>query len=435
MGIHGENMQVVEDPTQVKALVEKEYDRTGGIFQLAPTWVGRPGIIVPGRRLKLKDIYMSRNVAVNERWLASVTYADNGQYNKDCPPDHGYSYMIIDDKKVMLRRALELCGELLLGAGDRRWNVLSKFFDNWGRIPHHLHPCEDHVRHGLSGKPESYYFPLELNMNPNAFPATPFGVDRSYSDAQILSYLRQYFQGDNRLTDMANTINLVAGTGWFMPPCTLHAPGSLVTYELQASSDVTCIPESRVGDMVMPADLVDRDIPVSFEKDGEEAVYRYVLSMIRCPNSGNADNFRQEYFRPPVNVRDEDAGRQEYVIYRTGKASDRRNRDLYSAKHTTVRSKGSFALEENAPFGVIVLAGHGALQVEGKEPLAIESASIYHSRTQIGADECFVAAGAARRLSVHCASAEDLSLYQHFASDSNSDATELDIPEFLLFGR
>ena len=58
----------------------EEIERTGGIFRLAPAWVGRPGIIQPGRRIRLYDDYLRQDVAVNERWLASVTYADNGVY-------------------------------------------------------------------------------------------------------------------------------------------------------------------------------------------------------------------------------------------------------------------------------------------------------------------------------------------------------------------
>jgi hypothetical protein len=420
------------DPAKIRSLVEKEYERTGGVFRLAPTWVGRPGIVIPGRRIKLGDDYLSQDVAVNERWLASVTYADNGAYNRVCPPDHGLSYLVIGDSRVQLKQALEACGELLLGKG-REWDVLPKFFDNWHRIPNHLHPCGEHCAPGLTGKPESYYFPEELNMNRNAFPSSPFGVDPTFSDEQVLSYLRQYFKGDNRLTDLGNTINLLPGTGWFMPPCTLHAPGSLVTYELQAASDVTCIPESRVNDMVMPSDLVDRDIPVKIDKQGMEAVCQYILSMLRCRNSGNTDNFRKEYFRPPVRVRRGEEGSQSFVIYRTGRSGSPESPDLYSAKKTVVAASCSLALQENTAFGAVVLSGHGTVRVPGLEPLPIESASMFPSRDSLGGDEFFVASDAARQLQLECASVEELHVYQHFASGSNPEARSLKIPEYRPF--
>ena len=40
------------------------------------------------------------------------------------------------------------------------WPVYSKFFDNMGPIPHHMHQSDKHAALvGQQGKPESYYFP------------------------------------------------------------------------------------------------------------------------------------------------------------------------------------------------------------------------------------------------------------------------------------
>jgi hypothetical protein len=425
-------LKVERGEKTVRDLIEREYDRTGGVFRLAPAWVGRPQIIIPGRRIKLRDDYISQDVAVNERWLASVTYADNGVWNKVCPEDHGLSYVVIGEARVLLRDAISACGELLLGKG-RAWDVLPKFFDNWHRIPHHLHPCQAHCSPGLVGKPESYYFPEELNVDRNAFPATPMGVDPAYSDRQVMNYLLHYFKGDNRLTDLANTINLIPGTGWFMPPCTLHAPGSLVTYELQAASDVSCIPESRVNDMVMPPDLVDRDIPVKIAKDGFEKVCAYILGMIRCPSSGNGENFRREFFRPPVKVMDTTEAAQSFIIYRTGKASHANNPDLYSAKKTVVTTGRRAELSERAAFGAIVLGGHGQIGVKGKEALPVGAVSLFPTRDTLGGDEFFVAAGAAAGFRLSSEGMEDLRVYPHFASGANPGAGALPVPEFLPF--
>ena len=422
-------MKRITNRQQIQEIVEREIEKTGGIFRLKPAWVARPGIVQPGRRIKLKDDYMAQDLAVNERWLASTTYADNGVYNKICPEDHGLSYIVVEEGKIMLRDALEICaGQMLEG---RPWDVLPKFFDNWHRIPFHMHPCQEHVKEGLKGKPESYHFPLELNMDKNAFPSTPMGVDPFYTDDQITGYLKAYFEGDNRLTDLANTINLVPGTGYFMPPCTLHAPGSLVTYELQAASDVSCIPESRVNDMCMPVDMIDRDLPVTIQEDGYEKVCGHMLSMIQCKNAGNSENFRKEYFRPPVEVFSNENARQDFVIYRCGKASETENDDLYSAKRTSVY--GETGLNEKAAFGAIVLRGSGEIYVEGKQRFKIESASMYESREDVFEDEFFVAACAAKQLKVTSFSREPLTFYQHFASQSNEQAKSVEIPEFQYF--
>jgi len=44
-------MKRLTKESQIRQAIEAEYDRTGGIFRLAPCWVGRPGTIIPGRRI------------------------------------------------------------------------------------------------------------------------------------------------------------------------------------------------------------------------------------------------------------------------------------------------------------------------------------------------------------------------------------------------
>ncbi len=427
-----EIMKIEKETDKIKNIVSAEMSRTGGIFKLAPAWVGRPGIIFPGNRLKLNDIYICRDVAVNERWLASVTYAENGIYNKVCPPDHGLSYVITGDTKFLLKDAIKAEEDIILGE-NKKWDVLSKFFDNRNRIPNHLHPCDNHAAKGLKGKPESYYFPEELNINRNDFPLSYFGVDPYFSDRQILNYLNNFFKGDNRLTDISNGINLIPGTGYYMPPCTLHAPGSLVTYELQAASDITCIPESRVNDLVMPDDLIDVHIPVSIKEDGMKKTFEYILEMLRCPDSGNGENFRMEYFRPPVEIFSSAEGEQHFTIYRTGKAGCDKNNDYYSSKRTTVYSGKTLQLSENAAFGLIVLRGTGKVCVPGNKSVYIESASMFASRDNAGADEMFICYDAAKKVEFTNTGVEPLSFLQHFASDSNPYAAGLEVPEFLIF--
>lgn len=409
---------------EIREAIQAEHDRTGGIFCLKPCWVGRPQIIVPGRRIKLLDDYMSQDVVVNERWLSSVTYADNGVYNKVCPEDHGLSYIVIGDSLIMLKNAVEVCKDLLLGP-NHKWDILPKFFDNWGRIPNHIHPCDHHVAPGLLGKPESYFFPVELNISRNSFPCTYFGVDPAYTGKDILKYLKGYFKGNNDISHLSNGINLTPGTGWYLPPCTLHAPGSLVTYEVQTASDVSCIPESRVNDTVMPPDLLDRDLPVKVATDGEDKVFEYILDMIKCPGSGNFHNFRKEYYRIPVTIANENGNRQDFVMYGCGKTSDKIKPDLYSAKNTVIAGRQSWRINEQAPFGFILLSGYGKISVPGKKPVEIAATSVYHTRDEMGADELFISQPAAEKLELTCSSMERMSFYQHFPSNSNPEAAKM----------
>ena len=92
-----------------------------------------------------------------------------------------------------------------------------------------------------------------------------------------------------------------------------------------------------------------------------------------------------------------------------------------------------FSLAEKAAFGAIVLRGHGRIFVEGKEPVEIESVSMFDTREDCFADEFFVAPGAAKQLVAESRGGEPLAFYQHFASDSNPEAASLDIPEYIRF--
>ena len=81
-----------------------------------------------------------------------------------------------------LRDAIELEGPRLVGPAIweryRRWPVYSKFFDNLGPIPHHMHQNNAQAALvGQQGKPESYYFPPQLNAVGNSFPYTFFGLE------------------------------------------------------------------------------------------------------------------------------------------------------------------------------------------------------------------------------------------------------------------
>jgi hypothetical protein len=121
-----------------------------GIFRLTPTWVPR-SFCRPGKRIKLhpSDYYAlgTAHGGIDERWFASTTHAENGP---GTPEDEGLSYIILDDgEKVLLKEAVdELKGQVI---GDVLWNkyhgwaMFSKFFDNLGPLPHHIHHRDQHA--------------------------------------------------------------------------------------------------------------------------------------------------------------------------------------------------------------------------------------------------------------------------------------------------
>src|SRR3954471_1441398 len=143
-----------------------------GLLRLEPAWVPR-AFMHPGRRLRLHpdDLYAygARRGGINERWFSSTTNADNGP---GTPADEGLSYVRANGSRFLLKEAVEQAGDLLLGkeaiARDKGWNLLCKFFDNMGPIPHHMHQDDAAAaRVGRRGKPEAYYFPPQYNPTDN----------------------------------------------------------------------------------------------------------------------------------------------------------------------------------------------------------------------------------------------------------------------------
>ena len=75
----------------------------------------------------------------------------------------GVSYVIIGNERFTLRKAVEDTGKTLVGADIwnkyGRWPVYSKFFDNMGPIPHHMHQSEAQAKLiGQEGKPETEFY-------------------------------------------------------------------------------------------------------------------------------------------------------------------------------------------------------------------------------------------------------------------------------------
>src|ERR1700746_4044961 len=151
----------------VGQLLQRPLHAGEGLLRLTPTWVPR-SFLHPGKRIKLHpdDWYAfgAHRGGIDERWFASTTEAANdGRV-----PDEGLSYVVVDGERFTLRQAVADCGATLVGAKlwkkYGRWPVYSKFFDNMGPIPHHMHQSEKQTKLvGQESKPEPYYLPPETN--------------------------------------------------------------------------------------------------------------------------------------------------------------------------------------------------------------------------------------------------------------------------------
>src|SRR5258708_2942644 len=289
-----------EAPAKADAnLLRQVLDAGAGLLRLAPTWVPR-SFLMPGRRIKLapQDVYAlgAHRGGIDERWFSSTTAAAS----EGAPTDEGISYVVHEGKRVFtLRDAVDLEGKQLVGPAiwDRyhRWPVYSKFFDNLGPIPHHMHQSNQQATLvGQQGKPESYYFPPQLNALGNNFPYTFFGLEPGTNKSDLRKCLENWNKGDNGILNLSKAYRLQPGTGWLVPPCILHAPGSLVTYEPQWGSDVFGMYQSMVEGRAVPWSLLTKDFPKDKHEDLD-----YLVDALDW--AGNVDpNFKDSHYLEPI---------------------------------------------------------------------------------------------------------------------------------------
>jgi hypothetical protein len=397
-----------------KSLLEKAVDHGNGVLRLAPCWVPR-SFCRPGKRIKLHpdDYYILglKRGGIDERWFASTTHADNGP---ETPGDEGLSYIVADaggKEKILLRDAVaELKGEII---GDALWNkyhrwpMFSKFFDNMGPLPHHIHHRAFHAaRVGQEGKPEMYFFPSQMNNHGGEFPFTFFGFNPGTTKEQVKECLINFSKGDNRLLDLSRCYKLTLDTGWDVPPGVMHAPGSLCTYEPQFASDVYAMYQSVLyGGQCVPEDLLWKDCPAE-----ERNNIDYLVEVIDWDL--NVDPlFYEKRFMPPVPVKPvkemEDQGYiEEWICYKC--------RDV-SAKRLTILPGKTVTIKDCAAYGFILIQGHGKLGVWDIEtPTLIR----YGQMTR---DEFFVTEPAAKRgIEIQNASEnEEIVILKHFAENSD----------------
>jgi hypothetical protein len=360
-------------------------DSGGGVLRLEPCWVPR-AFMHPGRRLRLHpdDLYAygAHRGGINERWFSSTTNADNGP---GTPPDEGLSYVRLPNgQRLLLKAAIDAAGDLLLGREtmerESGWNLLCKFFDNMGPIPHHMHQRDEHAQKvGRRGKPEAYYFPPQYNPTDNNYPHTFMGLEPGTTRDQVRRCLERWSAGDNGITYLSRAYRLERGTCWQIDPGILHAPGSLVTYEPQVNSDVFAMFQSEVEGRITPWELLVKDVPPDRQQDLD-----YIIDMLDWDANVNPRFAACHRHWPtpakPFAESEPEGYREQWVTYGTR---------WYSAKELTVLPKRTVTVKDAAAYGLILTQGHGTfggLQVS--TPAMIRFG-------QMTEDELFVTADAA----------------------------------------
>jgi hypothetical protein len=386
------------------SLAEKALEQGQGILRLAPNWVPR-SFCVPGRRIKLHpdDYYIlgGERGGIDERWLSSTTPAKNGPLTGE---NEGLSMVVANEgnstQQFLLKDAISELKDKLIGKRlwDQygAWPMYSKFFDNMGPLPHHIHHNDEKAALiGQAGKPEAYYFPPQLNNHGGDFPYTFMGIAPGTTREQIKECLVNFTKGDNKITAYSQAYKLEPGTGWDVPPGLLHAPGSLCTYEPQKASDVFAMYQSLVNEAIVPEVLLWNGTPK--ESIGD---YDALMDVIDWELNVDPNQF-QNRFMPPKLAANGEGYTENWVCYKS---------DAFSAKELTVAPGATVVIKDSAAYGIIVMQGHGKMGVWDIETPAL----IRYG--QLTNDEFFIseAAATAGVTIVNTSATDPIVMLKHF---------------------
>jgi len=382
-----------------------------GILRLAPTWVPR-SFCVPGRRIKLHpDDYFAlggERGGIDERWFSSAIRADNGPLTG---PDEGLSIVVgpsgegLPFDEVVGQLGADLIGERLW-AKYGAWTMYSKFFDNEGPLPFHVHQTDEMAQLvGRRGKPEAYYFPPQVNNHLGTAPFTFFGLAPGTAKEELKKRLAGFgHEGDNRITELSLAYRVKLGTGWDVPAGVLHAPASLCTYEPQVASDVFAMCESWTSCRTISEELLWKDVPTEHRGDLD-----FIISSLDWDKNTDPDFFRSRFSPPAACISAPEGCQESWIAYRS---------HAFSAKELTVPPGRRAVVRDSACYGCIVVQGRGSL---GR--WAVESPTLIRFG-QLTSDEFFVSEAAATSgvLVTNTSETEPLVMLKHFGPD-NPDNT------------
>jgi hypothetical protein len=394
----------------VRPILERALEAGDGLLRLTPTWVPR-SFLHPGRRIKLhpSDLYAygADRGGIDERWFSSTTEAANeGRVWHE-----GLSFVSFEGKQFLLRDAVAEAGSTLIGSAMfgqyQRWPVYSKFFDNMGPIPHHMHQSFEHAKlTGQEGKPESYYFPPQYNNVDNNFSYTFMGLEPGTTKDDLRKCLENWNQGDNGVLDLSRAYRLKRGTGWLIPPGVLHAPGSLCTYEPQWGSDVFGMFQSIVEGRYVPWSLLVKDVPPDKHQDLD-----FIISQLDWEKNVDSHFKEHNYLEPIVDPSASGEGYVDrWIVY--GRID---GAQLFSAKELTIDPGCTCVLRDPGASGWITVQGKGRM---GRLALQTPAMIRFGQETE---DEVFISHDAATRgVEIENTGSEPLVGLRYFGPDVHS---------------
>jgi mannose-6-phosphate isomerase class I len=391
---------------EIRGIIEKALEKGNGVLNLKPAWVARD-FLPPGRRLGLteKEYNVGARGFICERWLASVTKADNAIGTED----EGLSYLNTGSKEeVTLREAVASEPELIMGKEYSKTHKglgrLAKIYDFGARIPYHVHQMEKDARLvGANSKDEAYYFPEDVDTGPH--PETYFGVHPYIVDEKKYDILLPYlvdWKDDLILQHSRAYLNL-PGEGFFLPSGILHAPGTALTIELQEDSDVFAMLQALNAGKIISKDLLFKDVR---KEDREKIGEKVILDQLDWPANGDP-YFYENHHLANIFIEEtkQDGGTEHWVYYNTTK---------FSGKRLIVKPGQSFTSKEKGVYNILVWKGSGSYDGHKIEAGNFECDELLISHER-----------AIKPLTVKNDGRTDLLIIKFFGPDINLDAPKI----------
>ncbi len=394
------------------SLLQDQIEKYNGVVRFAPLWIPRT-FLPPGRRLKLHpaDLYPFglEKGGICERWFCTT-----GVPGADGSIDAGTIsrfYLGKGNGEILFPEAIDAIGNDLLGKETMdtlgTFKMFAKFYDYATALPHHMHPKAKYAnRVGMNQKPESYYFPVELNSITYDHDLTYFGLLPGTTKDQFLECIRNYDKGDNNVLLLSQAYKVKIGTGWFLPAGILHAPASVVTYEPQYISDSLVFYQNVVElKYIIDDRMNDAIIPKDYKGDRAE----YLLELIDWDS--NFGNFHEKFYHEPLPVKPAEEMLNEgyYEEWISYGAKD------FSAKRLRVLPGQTVTIKDTASYGFVMMQGNGRIN-----NMEIETPAVIRFGQQT-ADEGFVIkATAVEGVTIMNPSEySDLVMLKHFNGDNS----------------
>ncbi len=395
---------------KVASVLDRAMKANGGLLRLTPTWVPR-SFLHPGKRIKLHPddwyAYGTHRGGIDERWFGSTTEA----MNEGRVPDEGLSYVAFEGQRFLLKDAVAKGGARIVGKKIwdtyQKWPVYSKFFDNMGPIPHHMHQQAQHAKlTGQEGKPEAYYFPPQYNNVDNNFAYTFMGLEPGTTKADLRKCLENWDKGDNGILYLSRAYRLKRGAGWLIPAGVLHAPGSLCTYEPQWGSDVFGMYQNIVEGRYVPWSLLVKDVPEDKHRDLD-----YIIDQLDWEKNVDTHFVEHNALEPIVDKAASGAGyTDKWIVY--GHID---GKQLFSAKELTVEPGAKCVLKDPGASCWITVQGKGRM---GKLNLQTPAMIRFGEETE---DEVFITAEAAQAgVEIENTGSEPLVGLRYFGPDTHA---------------